>query len=154
MQFFAIHCNSLQQQQQTCENKCRSINLQLRGVFHEFLISHYELTHTLIVYFWSREHGCKAQRIASPRLQAEGFAMSAFILNSGVQMREKTLLKIVGSPWKEGIVRLEVDKFLLSSFRASSHDKYFKLFWYTFILFFVSTHLWDCSLCWDRWNGT
>ena len=36
----AFFCNSLQQQ--TCENKCRFINLQLRGVVHGFLISLYE----------------------------------------------------------------------------------------------------------------
>ena len=58
------------------ERKCRFINLQLRGVFQGFLISFYEFTHTLIVYCSSREHGCIAQRIASPWLQAEGFAMS------------------------------------------------------------------------------
>ena len=35
---------------------------------------------------------------------------STFILNCGLQRREKYFSKMMGSPWKEGIVIFEVDK--------------------------------------------
>ena len=95
------------------------------------------------------------QRIASPRPQAEGFAMSTYIkapmsiiytnslTNKGVEnynslkaylflrvvskWGKSTLLQIVESPWKEGAVRLEVKVIFKEVLNNSIHTCYYRL---------------------------